>query len=125
MIEAVTAALPEMQSLAESLMVESCTVTPVASVTADPLTGADVTTYGPATYVGPCKVQQGLSTRDVTLGEGPAAIVPDRLDLPVATSSLVRIGDVATMADGRKYRVTGLHDETWQTARRLPVERVS
>lgn len=61
----IAAALPELRAHAESLMVDSCTITRAGSggSTIDEVTGAVIPPAGATVYDGPCRVQRpGTST---------------------------------------------------------------
>ena len=130
----VASALPRMQAEAESLMVERCVVRRSEGRVTDPETGASVPAYGAPVYRGRCKVaragDRSAQGRDVSDAVDVTLLV-NRVDLPVAAGPedegdprAVRIDDVIFVG-AREFRVTADHDVTWQTAIRLPVERLS
>lgn len=111
---------------AESLMVDVCTVKRGATVGAGPV-GEDVVTYAETVYVGPCKVQdRDLSPRGAESGSSTADVLTSSVHVPVSAGPFLP-GDVVFMgADvAPSWRVLAGHEKSWQTARRLPVERVS
>lgn len=141
-VDDISAALPELQAQAESLMRDLCVVRRPGAPTTDPDTG-DVT----PTWLAPDPVYAGRWKRQ-THAQQPAdpdvsgAIVPTdtlRAHFPVATVDgdgfpVFRVGDVIFWAtadangdpvvapDARMWRVTNVPDKTWQTAIRLPIE---
>lgn len=112
--------------LAESMMVDTCTVKRGPSTTSD-ASGADVTVYAETVYSGKCKVQdRDLSPRDAESGSSTADVLNVSIHVPVSAGPF-EAGDVVFMGDDTvpSWRVLAGHEKTWQTARRLPVERVS
>lgn len=129
----IAAALPEMRRQAESLMLDSCTITRAG--TGQGTWNEGTGSYDPpapsTVYAGKCKVQ----TRDVQVANpdvaGREAFVVDwTIHLPVVGSEDVRQGDLvhidAAALDaalvGREFTVDGPHLGTAKTARRLPVK---
>jgi hypothetical protein len=118
---------------AERNMADTCTVTRVTGASTDLQTAA-VTETTAAVYTGKCRVQQtrGIS-RPTTVAEAYVFQTRYELQLPVATSPGIQIGDVVTItaaaldADlvGRTYWVRELADKTHATARRIGIEEVS
>lgn len=111
-------------------MVDTCTITaPGAGTTFDPNTGEYVTTPGATVYEGKCQVQVPSSIpQDVTAGDQLVVIERITVKIPwdadaVPLNSVVTITAVAGVSGadvGTRYRVTGNHDKTFQTATRLP-----
>lgn len=129
----VTAALPEMQAMAESLMVDTCTVRYPTGVTAqDPDTGAEVPVYADR-LTSKCKVQARSLVVQAAEGGG-RSVVTVRLELHMPVGSTpCEPGDVAelTAVDpdsgtvlGRKLRIGGPVDKTFATAMRYEVTEV-
>lgn len=110
---------------AESLMVDTCTVRRPAGVTSGPL-GEDVVAYEDGdVYTGPCKFQdRDLSPRDAEVGSSTADILVKEMHVPVSAGPF-KSGDVVFVGGVVAWRVLAPHEKTWQTAQRLPVERVS
>lgn len=123
--DAVTLALPELRAQAESMMVDTCVIKRPTGTASGSL-GEDVTTYAdPAVYSGPCKVQdRDISPTDAESGSRTADVLRSELHLPVSAGPFAA-GDVVFMDDEPVWRVLAPHVKTWQTAQRLPVERVS
>lgn len=118
-------ALTYLRAEAESLMTDTCTVAYPTGTTADPTTGADVTTYGDAVYSGRCKVQdRDLQSSEPESASSTADVYVKELHLPVSAPTIAH-GAHVLMSDGRVFRVLAGHRKTWQTAQRLPVEVVS
>lgn len=123
----IAAALPELRAHAESRMTRTCLVRAVTGVDVDPETGADVPTYGPALYEGPCRLrdrQYGSTALDLS---GTAPATRSRLELHVPFGSpRIPVGAVVSFEDGTPdYRVTDTADGDDVTARRYPLETVS
>jgi Family of unknown function (DUF6093) len=129
----IAAALPGLRAQAESLMLDTCTITRAG--TGQGVWNETTGSYDPpastTVYTGPCKVQ----TRDVQVANpdvaGREAFVVDwTVHLPVVGSEGVRQGDTVTITAaaldaalvGRVFTVDGPHLGTAKTARRLPVK---
>lgn len=123
--DSIGVALPELRAQAESLMVDTCVVKRPTGVTSGAL-GEDVTTYAtPYVYDGPCKIQdRDLSPREAESGSSTADVLRSELHVPVSAGPFLT-GDVVFIDDEATWRVLAPHRKTWQTAQRLPVERVS
>lgn len=134
----VVAALPEMRSLAESLMLDmGRALRPTGGITYDPDanggTGGDVETtvdlFGPSV----CKIQsQNIQPRESEVGARTAVSVRTELHIP-ATSPALQVGDVweITAAHplslsrvGQRLRVVAPVAGTLKTAARYQVEEV-
>jgi len=114
-------------------MVDTCTITrpdPDAPWVENPETGYEEPPPGDEVYAGRCKVtsfQPYESDREA----GGATVTTQRyfVHVPV-TAGPFEIGDLVTITSGanepttigRKFRVAGLHEKTWQTAQRLLVD---
>jgi hypothetical protein len=128
MLDAVSAALPDLQRLDESLMITPCRVVEWSEVTADPVTGADVLVSGPTVYDGSCHITLTESQpHDSEVGTGTVTTETMRARLPVETGPykvgyVVEILDDARSEVVRRLRVVGRHDTTWQTSQQLRVE---
>lgn len=115
-------------------MTTPCRVNRPGTVTADPVTGADVPTDGAPVFDGSsgdpgCKVQdRQASVRGVESAEATVTTQGLEVHLPVS-SGPYRVGDVVSILSGstvvRRLRMVGTHLKTWQTAQRIPVEEVS
>lgn len=123
------AQLRESRADAESLMLDTCTISRPGEPATDPDTG-EVTPGGSTVYTGRCKVQT-YEAQESNPEAGSATFTVQRytLHLPVA-AYMPRLGDVATIGTaaldpnlvGRKYRVVALLHKTLATAYRLGVE---
>jgi len=120
------------RALAESLMLDTCTVKrPSAETTIDPDTGLPTTTWS-TIYTGKCKIQSE-SVQSLNPKSGDHVYTVDRWEvhLPVSATG-VKVGDVVEITAspldsvnvGRKFSVSGLFRKTLATAQRLPVEEV-
>lgn len=121
--------LLESRADAESLMLDSCTITRPGEPVTDPDTG-DVTPGGSQVYQGKVKIQT-YEAQESNPEAGGATMTVQRYTLHIPVGAYQpAIGDVATItaasADpglvGRKYRVAALLHKTLATAYRLGVE---
>ena len=117
--------------MAESLMLDQCTITRPGEVVTDPETG-DVTNTSTEVYAGKCKVQsKDSATANPEAGEHQFTVVSRQVHIP-ANAADVRDGDVVTLTAsalnaftvGKQYRVAGFTPDTFDTAFRLPVKEV-
>lgn len=117
--------------MAESLMLDQCTITRPGEVVTDPETG-DVTNTSIEVYSGKCKVQsKDSATATPEAGEHQFTVVSRQVHIP-ANAADVRDGDVVTLTAsalnaftvGKQYRVAGFTPDTFDTAFRLPVKEV-
>lgn len=114
-------------------MVDTCTITRDTEVFVNEDTGG--TTRTTATiYSGKCRIQQRTpaGARPADVGEAYRLMLGRELQLPMATSAGIKVGDKVTMtasrdADlvGKTFRVRELAGKTDATARRLGVEEVT
>ena len=137
LVDAITAELPALRAQAESLMVDTCTITSGAATrTYDTNTRTTTTTEGATIYSGKCRVQVTDSVTTTGENVGEQLVITERVTIsipvnavPVPLNSVITITAVADISDptlvDRKYRVTGSHAGTHKTARRLPCEQVS
>jgi hypothetical protein len=121
----------------ESLMEDLCVITREGARTLDEATGlysqAPTTVYPPAGVRGQCRlVVQPRQPQDAAAVGQIEAVTHARLDLPVATSTGVRDGDIVEFTAsvdpalaGKKYRLRGIAGQTHATARRFFVEAYS
>lgn len=113
----------------EQIMDDSCTISREGARVLDEATGQYAVTLTQM-YIGPCRlVVQPRQPQDAKAIGQVEAVTHARLDLPVATSTIVREGDVVTFTAsvdpamvGVKYRLHGLAGQTHATARRFFVE---
>lgn len=113
--------------MAETLMIDTITVTRLDSTDHDPLTGLGTTV---TVYTGKAKVKSFRPYEQSA--EAPAAtVITQRYDVHVpATAGPFMVGDVVTVTDspnqpllvGDVFRVAALHETTFQTAQRLLVD---
>ena len=127
--DTIAGVLPELQAQAENLMRDVCTISRVTGTTEDG-DGREIpdrtVIYGPAVepHKGKCKVQANqLTDMSPEVGGATVTVQRYRVDIPVSAGP-IEVGDLIETR-GRQFRVTGLHDKTWQTAQRLPVEEVT
>lgn len=127
------------QARAESLMTDTCTIKPVDDVVTNPADhptdpGEAVTTYGPATYIGKCKIQnQRLKyPTEPVAGEHQWTVAPTEVHVPIAGTDAITAGQVVvidtsvdTQNEGRMFRVRSSDRKTHGTAIRLLVEEVT
>jgi hypothetical protein len=131
----VGAFLGDGRRLAESLMLDTCTIRrPGHADTTDDLTG-QITRTATTVYSGKCKVQQ--STRGMghrhDVGEEPVLLLRLELHLPVVGSEGLAEGDQVTITTavhdtdlaGRVFVVHDLEHKSFATARRLMVTEVT
>ena len=125
----VAGALPFLRAQAESLMLDTCTVSPVTGVNES--TGAP--TLGAAVYTGKCKVQTSQA-QEANPEAGGATYTVQRYAVHVPVAAFVPVvGHVVTITAaaqdaglvGRQYRVVALLHKSLATAQRLAVEAVS
>lgn len=117
--------------VAESLMLDACTIKPVTGQTTNLSTGAVTPTYGAAVYTGKCKIQnQRAAPSTPDAGEHVWTITPTFIHLPVAanavdTGQVVEItASVDPLNVGRRFRVKTGDRKTLQTAIRIIVDEV-
>lgn len=117
--------------LAESLMVDTCTIRRQTGTATDPGTGVVTPTYSDV-YTGKCKVQT-FTNRELLKSAGEHQFIDQRyeVDIPVSVVG-VKVNDQIVITSstydadlsGRTYRVVGLMDKSLGTARRLGVEEM-
>lgn len=129
LVDDVLRALPVFRAEAESLMLDSCTITRPGSPVTDPDTG-DVTESSTEVYTGKCKVQsKDSATANPEAGGAVFTVVSRQVHIP-ANAADVQDGDVVTITAsrlnsftvGKQYRVAGFTPDTFDTAFRLPVK---
>ena len=131
----VAAALPALRAQAESLMVDSCTITAPAASTWDEDAGAHVPGVPTVVYSGPCRVQIPQSVPGAPVaGEAEWSTAAVVVSIPVVGSEPVRVGATVTITAaehdsalvGAEYTVVGIPlAKTHATARRLRCEAVA
>lgn len=123
--------LLDLRELAESLMVDTCTIErPSGDTTTDPNTGA-VTPAAPAQlYSGPCRFQIRSSAEERTdSGEQRFRLSSSVVKLPISATKYAD-GDLVTWVTsrhdpagpGRHFRVVAVEEKSHATERRLNVE---
>lgn len=129
--EDIIGVLPFLRTQAESLMVDTCTITRPGDPVTDPDTG-DVTPSSTFVYSGPCKVQQTISqASNPTAGSHQFTVLDSRVDLPVSAGPF-KVDDVVTITAsvldpqlaGSVFRVVELFHKSMATAQRTRVEQV-
>lgn len=116
---------------AESLMVDTCTITRPGEPVTDPETG-NVTGGTELVYSGRCKVQSKDSATATPDAAGATFTVVSRQVHIPANAAEVRDGDVVTVTAsalnaftvGKQYRVEGFTPDSFETAARLPVKEM-
>jgi hypothetical protein len=131
LVDDILRALPVFRAEAESLMLDTCTITRPGEPVTDPDTG-DVTNSAETVYAGKCKVQsKDSATSSPEAGEHTFTVVSRQVHIP-ANAADVRDGDVVTITAsrlnaftvGKQYRVSGFTPDTFDTAARLPVKEI-
>ena len=114
--------------IAESLMLDTCTIGTLGETTTDPDTG-ETTTPLVVGYTGPCKVQT-WEAQESNPEAGSAVLTVQRYQVHIPVGSfapqvgqVVEIGTAALDPNltGRRYRVAALLHKTLATAYRLGV----
>lgn len=116
---------------AESLMVDTCTITRPGDPVTDPESG-EVTAGSVEVYSGRCKVQSkdsSVATPDA--GGASFTVVSRQVHIPTGVAD-VRDGDVVTVTAsllnpfgvGKQYRVEGFTPDSFETAARIPVKEM-
>jgi Family of unknown function (DUF6093) len=117
---------------AENLMLDAITIKRTTGSVTDPDTGADTPTQS-TLYTGKAKVQQQAASASPTpLGEAEVFVAQVEVHVPITVTG-IRPDDLVTVtasaldADlvGKTYRVRGVADKSFLTARRLAVIGVS
>ncbi len=118
-------ALPELQAQAESMMTESCVIKRPDGTTTNG-DGEVVTAYeSTPVYSGPCRVRSRASSASEEVGGGETLTATrSEVHVPVSAGDVFLPSDAVFFGDVLTYRVVEGHDATYQTAIRLPVERV-
>lgn len=132
--------LPELRAAAESLMLDTCTITRVDPDAIrgpiDPATNQYPPLPRITVYSGKCKLQDKSVIAASTAGDsGERAVVTQgsELQLPVIESADVAINDIAHMdtcvndpsLTGHEYTIAARHGKSQATARRLRVIEVT
>lgn len=119
-------ALPELQAHAESMMRDAITIKrPTGETTTNP-DGEVVAVYELApVYAGACRVRRRTPTVSEEMGGAETMTTTDlEIHVPVSAGDVFLPGDVGFVRDVATYRVLESHYQTFQTAIRLPAERV-
>jgi hypothetical protein len=122
------------RTAAEAGMADACTIRRASgSGTTDPVTGVPSQTYT-TLYTGKCRVQQQVAiARPHDVGEDKVWLVRFDLQLPMATSAGLEVGDrvtiTASVADpdltGRVFMVNELAHKSEATSRRVGIIEVT
>lgn len=123
--ERIAAALPELRAHAESRMTTPCEARPVVGVSSNG-SGDDVIEYGPAVYVGMCRLRNRGGAATVDAQSADSTRVVDRIEWHIPHDSPeAQPGMVVFIGGVPRFRVLEWADGDDVTARRYPVERVS
>jgi hypothetical protein len=122
------------RTAAEAGMVDACTIRrPSGSGTTDPVTGVPSQSYT-TLYTGKCRIQQQVAiARPHDVGEDKVWLVRFDLQLPMATSAGLEVGDRVTITTsvndpdltGRVFAVNELAHKTEATSRRIGIIEVT
>lgn len=122
------------QRAAEASMADACTIQRASgSGTTDPVTGVPSQSYT-TLYSGKCRVQQQAAiARPHDVGEDKLWLVRFDLQLPVATSAGLEVGDQVTITAavndpdlvGRVFKVNELAHKSEPTSRRVGIVEVT
>lgn len=122
------------RTAAEAGMVDACTIRrPSGTGTTDPVTGVPSQSYT-TLYTGKCRVQQQVAiARPHDVGEDKVWLVRFDLQLPMATSAGLEVGDRVTITTsvndpdltGRVFAVNELAHKTEATSRRIGIIEVT
>lgn len=125
-----TSVLAAGQRKAEAGMADACTIRRANTTdTTDPVTGVGTTTYT-TLYTGKCRIQQQVAiARPHDVGEDKVWLVRFDLQLPVGTSSGLRVGDKVTITSSvndpdlvnRVFEVNELAHKSEATSRRVGI----
>ena len=122
----IQAVLPELRAEAEARMNRSCVIREVTGVTADPVTGADVVTYGEPIYEGKCRLRRNdAAAFDHEVGGATVVASRQTLHIPFDTPRVPPGAVVFFEDDVPAYRTTDVADGDDTTARRYMVEVVT
>ena len=118
--------------VAESLMVDACTIQRPGTPVTDPATGVVTSVLYPV-YEGKCKVQSKDSATSSPEAGGQVFVVVSRQVHIPAGAADVRNDDVVTVTAsvlnpfgvGRQYRVEGFTPDSFDTAARIPVKEIT
>lgn len=113
---------------AETLMIDTCTITRGTGTTFNPETGQYESAATPI-YAGKCRLQSG-STQAANPEAGGAVFTVERLEIQLPFGTIFEVDDIVTgyvsasnpALTGNEYRVTGLGEKTHATAQRFTVE---
>ena len=110
--------------MAESLMVDTCTIDRITGTTTD-ANGREIPTYAdPPPYAGRCKIQTYEPYEQTPeVGSSTPTVQRYSLHVPIDAGPF-EVGDVATVGS-RIFRIGGLHGKTFQTAQRLLADEIT
>jgi hypothetical protein len=117
----------------EALMTSTCVIRRAGERVLSETTGQYESSFTDV-YTGPCKVKFGGTQADPVDAQSQRLVEQDAiLSLPVVGSGDVTVDDVAEIVTspmdaelvGLRFRVTGIHAQSFATARRFPVEVVT
>lgn len=130
--------LPELRAAAESLMLDTCTITRAGTGTGP--WNDETGQYDPpariTVYTGKCKIQdKSIIAGSTSSDAGERAVIAQgsELQLPVIESASVAINDVAHIDNcvldpsltDREYTISARHGKSQATSRRLRVTEVT
>lgn len=118
---------------AESIMLDSCTITRHTTTFTNPETGAQTKSVA-TIYTGKCRIQQQMpgSASPAQPGEAYLLMLQLSVQIPISVED-VQPGDIVTVTAasmdpelaGRTFRVQALAHKTHATSRRLAVQEVT
>lgn len=129
----IPSALATGRRLADSMMVDACTITRTTGAGAQSETTGRITPTTSTVYTGPCQVRMPQNAAETPeVGNRTATVQQAIVKVPVAVVE-VAIGDVVTVVSsahdaelvGRTFRVGALHHKTFSTARKLVVDEIT
>lgn len=132
--DAVVHAIPDLRQAAESLMVDTATITRPGADTFNSATGQIESGAGTVVYTGPCRMRQptGIAEAEILFGEQQVTrqrfvACFEHTVTGVQIDDIITItesADADTLAAGRQFRVTGVPMSTFTLYKGFPCEVV-